>query len=152
MAYQWTIKWRRMLSVYSWRIWSTKWRRKDEPLQTDLACGRELRVQRLEILLFSYNLLGKTVSAINIDNDAKCCAFSPQAFALEQLDVKTSYKMVWQDSLVIRKTSWSAIYQLGGAIQWCKCCSFETNANDEGAHIHSRITYSSSNKCYWKRQ
>ena len=79
--------------------------KKDEPLQiADFAAGSG---NLLSTILLFLQSAGKTASATAaIDNDEVLVHLALQAFALEQLDVKTSYKMACKIYLWIRKTSW----------------------------------------------
>ncbi len=92
-----------MPSVYFVAYIPTKWRRKTNRYKlVDFAAGGNL----LSTILLFLQSAGKTVSATAIDNDEVLVHLALQAFALEQLDVKTSLQDGLQDSLKwIRKTS-----------------------------------------------
>ena len=69
-----------------------------EPLQiADFAAGSG---NLLSTILLFLQSAGKTVSATAIDNDEVLVHLALQAFALQQLDVKTSLQDGLQDSLV----------------------------------------------------
>ena len=103
--------------------------KKDEPLQiADFAAGSG---NLLSTILLFLQSAGKTVSATAIDNDEVLVHLALQAFALEQLDVKTSLQDGLQDSLVDPQDFVVSDLPVGYYPVDANAARFETK-NDEG--------------------
>ena len=103
--------------------------KKDEPLQiADFAAGSG---NLLSTILLFLQSAGKTASATAIDNDEVLVHLALQAFALEQLDVKTSLQDGLQDSLVDPQDFVVSDLPVGYYPVDANAARFETK-NDEG--------------------
>ncbi len=108
MAYKWTIKWRRM--VYRMHM-IDQMTKKDE---TVADCGLCLWKRNCSARFIILQSAGVNCEAmVFIDNDEVLVHIAYISIRSRTInDVKTSLQDGLQDSLWIRKTSWSVIYQL----------------------------------------